>query len=301
MPETIKHSSCPLCVSENIAEHLSCADNFVTGEVFPVFRCSDCGFIFTNDYPPESEIGSYYKSEEYISHSDTDSGLINKLYHLARAIMLRRKWRILKSQTRLSNGKLLDIGCGTGYFPHYMSKKGWLVSGIEKDEKARNFATSRLNIEVFNSDKIFHLDEKAYDCITLWHVLEHFHDPDSVIKAAGMALKESGIIVIALPNNRSYDSIHYSDKWAAWDVPRHLWHFNPETIKLFLKKHGMGIVAVKRLPLDAFYVSMLSEKYKGARFPMVSGLFYGKISLLKSLWNKNLSSSLIYIFKRVEA
>lgn len=300
LPETIKHLSCPLCNGDSIIQMYNCRDSFVTGEFFPVVKCKACGFIFTNDYPIEESIGSYYKSENYISHSDTQRGLINKIYHLARTLMLRKKWRIIRSHTNLSSGRLLDIGCGTGYFAHYMSKKRWIVSGIEKDDDARLFASSKLNVDVYSSEKLFRLEEK-YDCITLWHVLEHFHDPDSVMEAIRSALKDSGILALALPNNSSYDAYHYRENWAAWDVPRHLWHFTPKTIELFIKKHGMEIVSIKRLPLDAFYVSLLSEKYRGSRTALLSGFLFGTISFIRSVLNKRKTSSLIYLIRKVKA
>ena len=298
--KTVIHNSCKLCGSSKINELFNCKDHFVSGEEFPVYKCLDCGFTFSNNYPDEDDIGAYYYSEKYISHSDTHKGLINKLYHYARSIMLSRKYRIVSRYSRLKSGTLMDIGCGTGYFAKFMLKKGWNVSGIEKDDKARLYAESVNKISVFDSDKIKNLPPSAFDCISLWHVMEHFHDPDSILKALVESLKENGIIVIALPNNNSFDATHYKASWAAWDVPRHLWHFTSATISKFLQPYSLEIIAVKRLPFDAFYVSMLSEKYKTGKPGIINGFMIGFASWMKSLFDIEATSSLVYIAKKIK-
>lgn len=298
MKKTIHLNSCKLCNSNSINEKYACRDHLVTGEVYPVMQCSKCGFIFTNDYPDENDIGSYYKSEKYISHSDRRTGAVDRLYHLARKIMLSRKYRIVRKYSGLKRGSLLDIGCGTGYFPAYMKSKDWDAEGIEKDKEARAFASEVNLVNVSGSEKLDNLEPGFYDCITLWHVLEHFHYPDQLLKQAAVALKDNGIMIIALPNNRSFDARHYGAAWAAWDVPRHLWHFSPGTMAVYLRKFGLVTEAVSRLPFDAFYVSILSEQTQGSKFSLLKGMFFGKISWLNSLAKRDETSSLAYIVKK---
>jgi len=212
--------------------------------------------------------------------------------------MLSRKYRIIRKHSGLKKGLLLDIGCGTGYFPKYMNDKGWKAAGIEKDDEARRFAGSINSVEVYDSGEIDRLEAQSYDCITMWHVMEHFHDPDHILKKALEALKGKGILIIALPNNLSFDASHYGSDWAAWDTPRHLWHFNPGTISLYLKRFGLSVSSMERLPFDSFYVSILSEKQAGSKFSLVKGLFYGVISWVNSLAGIEKTSSLAYIVKR---
>lgn len=294
----VTHNSCKLCGSSKISGLFICKDHFVSGEEFPVFKCHDCGFTFSNNYPDEEVIGEYYKSDNYISHSDTHIGLVNKLYHHARAIMLSRKYRIVGKYSRLKRGTLLDIGCGTGYFAKYMISKGWDVTGIEKDNQARLYAESVNKVKVFDNQELNNLEPSSYDCISLWHVLEHFHDPDSLLEIIVKSLKDNGIIVIALPNNNSFDASHYKAFWAAWDVPRHLWHFTSATITKYLQPFGLEIIAVKRLPFDAFYVSILSEKYKNGRPGLLKGLLVGTASWIRSLFDIKSTSSLVYIVRK---
>jgi 2-polyprenyl-3-methyl-5-hydroxy-6-metoxy-1,4-benzoquinol methylase len=173
----VHHKVCPLCASENISLQFKCTDHFLSREIFGVWRCSACTFEFTQDYPDEAETGSYYESEEYISHSDTSEGFSNKLYRLARKIMLHRKKGLVKKITGLQTGTLLDIGSGTGHFANAMKEAGWQVTAIEINAKARDFSVSKFGLEATAPDQISTLDADSFACITLWHVLEHFHDP----------------------------------------------------------------------------------------------------------------------------
>jgi len=163
----VHHDRCPLCSSELITIQFSCRDHFISKETFTIIRCSRCGFLFTQDYPGENEIYKYYESDDYISHSDTAEGIINKIYHLIRQVMLLRKRRIIKKLTGLKNGNLLDVGSGTGHFASVMKKSGWAVTGIEINEKARNFSASTFGLEIVAPDKISALKANSFDCVTM--------------------------------------------------------------------------------------------------------------------------------------
>lgn len=294
----VHHDVCPLCSSDRIEWQLTCTDHFVSGLDFQVLRCSACEFMFTQDYPVENEIGRFYESSDYISHSDSAKGFSNKVYRFARKIMLRRKRRTILNATKLLTGNLLDIGSGTGYFAGEMKKAGWHVSGIEINEKARNFSVATFGITAESPTRISELPSESYDCITLWHVLEHFHDPFKYISEIKRLLKPGSVCVIALPNCNSPDAGYYKRFWAAWDVPRHLWHFKPETFRLFSEKSGLILEKQNILPLDVFYISQLSEKYKGSPFPFLQGMLKATFFSLLSLFSGRNSSSLIYILRK---
>lgn len=297
----IRYSVCPVCDSPEIALHLTCRDHFLTGEEFHLFRCAACELIFTQNHPGEPEITRYYGSEEYVSHSDTSKGLINKLYKAARELMLKSKKRTVRKKTGLGIGNLLDIGCGTGYFANEMKEAGWNVKGIEPDERARSFASSKFGLEVLHPEMISSLRQKSFDCITLWHVLEHFQDPSGYLKQISELLKPGGLCIAALPNCSSYDAAHYKSFWAAYDVPRHIWHFKPSAFEFLIKKSGFSCEGIKSMPLDAFYISIISEKYKKSTLPFLKGIIYGKLFLLKSIFKIKGSSSLIYFLRKHEA
>jgi ubiquinone/menaquinone biosynthesis C-methylase UbiE len=294
----IHHTICPLCSSEKTGLQFTCTDHFVSKTNFAVFKCSECDFLFTQDYPEEADIARYYESDDYISHSDTTEGFSNKLYRIARSIMLAKKRNLIRNTTGHRTGVILDIGSGTGYFANAMKKAGWKSEGIEINKKARNFSQSHFSLEVNTPDHMPALKSQSYDCITLWHVLEHFHDPFHYISEIIRLLKPGGFCVIALPNSSSYDSKYYKSFWAAWDVPRHLWHFSPSTFRLFAEKSGFQLESIRALPLDVFYISLLSEKYKGSKFPFLKGMMKGTEFAFLSAFNKRRSSSVIYILKK---
>jgi SAM-dependent methyltransferase len=295
----VHHSHCLLCGSEKIGSSFTCTDHFFTKESFPVFECSDCGFLFTQDYPDESEISSYYESEEYISHSDTSSGITNRVYHVIRSLMLRRKRALISRVTGLGSGSILDVGCGTGHFAAAMKKGGWTAAGIEINERARKFAAETFGLEIISPENISILSEGSIDCITLWHVLEHFYDPRKYLEDLKPLLRNGGTFVVALPNRKSFDAEHFGAYWAAWDVPRHLWHFDPATFRDFSLQAGLRLVRMLTLPFDVFYISLLSEKYRDVRLYFISGMIKGLWFALKTVFSREKCSSVIYILKPV--
>ena len=294
----VHHNVCPLCSSEKIALQFKCNDFFISHNDFAIFKCSACDFLFTQDYPEENEMAQFYESNNYISHSDTSEGFSNKLYRIARSKMLHKKKELIRKITGLNKGTLLDIGSGTGYFADTMKKAGWLAKGIEINEKSRNFSISHFGLEIATPDKISSFENYGFDCITLWHVLEHFHDPFNYISEIYRLLKPGGVCVIALPNCSSYDAEHYKKYWAAWDVPRHLWHFNPVTFRLFSENPGFIFEDLRILPLDVFYISQLSEKYKGSSLPFLKGIANATVFATMSVFKKGRSSSVIYILRK---
>ncbi|GAB4178183.1 MAG: methyltransferase domain-containing protein [Calditrichia bacterium] len=234
-----------------------------------------------------------------MSHSDTQKGLVFKLYHIARNYMLDQKRKLVEQFSQETHQRILDIGCGTGYFLNYMKQHNWNTVGIEQDENARKFAESRFNLEVFPPEGITSFAENSFNTITLWHVLEHIHNLNAIMESIRHILTPDGTLVIALPNPDSYDAEKYKDFWAAYDVPRHLWHFKPDVIVRLCEQHGFSLITKKRMPLDGFYVSILTEKYKGKGFlSLPLGILTGMFSMLAGWINIDKTSSLIYVFKK---
>ena len=224
---------------------------------------------------------------------------MNRLYHLARNMMLTAKAGHVTRATGLRQGWLLDIGSGTGYFAHLMTEWGWTVRAIEKNALARQFAQEHFGLKSDGEEAFNTLQDKSFDCITLWHVLEHLQHLNIMGDKFYRWLKDDGALLIAVPNNASADARHYGADWAAWDVPRHLWHFNPDTMRLFAQKHGFKIVKTIPMPLDGFYVSMLTERHLGHKMSFIKGLWQGTCAWVSSWGRKERSSSLIYVLKKV--
>jgi SAM-dependent methyltransferase len=294
----VHHGNCPLCSSENNHIYLRTMDHFLSLETFSLVKCSNCGFIFTQDHPDQEYIGRYYESEAYLSHSDSAKGFSNRLYRLSRSVMLRKKRELVRKSAGLKKGNLLDIGSGTGHFPAEMKKAGWSVRGIEINPGARENSISRFGLDILPPEKIREFPSAEFDCITMWHVLEHLQDPFFYASEISRLLKPGGICIVALPVCDSFDARHYQEFWAAYDVPRHLWHFTPRTFRYFAEKAGFEITATRRLPIDVFYISILSEKNKGSNLSFVTGMVKGTGFAIMSLFKKNRSSSVIYCIKK---
>ncbi len=296
----IHTSICPVCGSKEIAPFLSCKDNLTTQEVFEICNCAVCGFAFTQDFPSEKEIGKYYEATAYVSYSDTHKGIINTLYHWARKIALKSKAKMVASYADNRKGMLLDIGSGTGYFLNKMKEQKWIVTGIEKSDAARQYTKQKFDIDCQPSEYLYEIPCKTKDVITMWHVLEHLEHLNSVLDHIQGILKNDGTLIIALPNKDSFDAAHYKEYWAAYDVPRHLWHFSPSDFEHLANRHQFELVDTKPMYFDAFYISMLSEQNKGTTLGSLVGLIKGGIYFLKSLGNKERCSSLTYILKKKE-
>ncbi|WP_027138086.1 class I SAM-dependent methyltransferase [Gaetbulibacter saemankumensis] len=280
--------------SKNI--YLKLKDYSVSKEDFELIENSEFGFLETKPRPSLDRLPEYYLSEDYISHTDAKRNIFEKLYHLVKLFALKRKLHLINSFNTESK-KLLDVGCGTGDFLQVAKSNSWEVVGIEPNNEARKLANKKTDQAVFNSENLFKLKQNSFDVITLWHVLEHVQNLEDQIATFKKLLKPNGVLVIAVPNYKSYDARFYKSFWAAFDVPRHLWHFNKESIRNLFSKFGMQVIKIRPMLFDAFYVSLLSEKYKTGKMNFVKGFYVGLLSNLKSIRTKE-SSSLIYIIKK---
>lgn len=291
----ITYSSCPCCGSPGLSKALVAKDYLVSGKEFEIWECAGCTLRFTQHVPDDHSISHYYQSGNYISHSGTNKGLINRLYHLVRKITLSDKRRLISSLTQADNGKLLDVGAGTGSFVSHMQSNGWQATGLEPDEAARLNALSVNKVNLSTPDVFYDFPPDSFDVITMWHVLEHVHDLHVYMEQLKKILKPGGKIFIAVPNYTSYDAEFYKGFWAAYDVPRHLYHFSPEAMFQLLKAHHLQLLSTRVMWYDSFYISLLSEKHKHEKKNLVRGFFVALISNLKAFVDKERCSSLIYV------
>jgi 2-polyprenyl-3-methyl-5-hydroxy-6-metoxy-1,4-benzoquinol methylase len=294
----VHYTNCPVCGSNSVQPVLSAQDHTVSGESFPIWQCRDCSLRFTQDVPDESSIGKYYRSENYISHTDTSKGLVNRIYKKVRKQTLKNKRRLVNKITGRGKGSLLDIGSGVGAFVNEMQMHGWNVTGLEPDEKAREIAKKNFHSDLKETTELFKLRPKSFDVITLWHVLEHVHRLHPYIEQIKSLLAESGILIIAVPNYESGDAKVYKENWAAYDVPRHLYHFSPLSMETLMKAHGLKIIEWRPMWYDSFYISILSSKYKKGKTNWVGAAWNGLRSNLKAMVNKKKCSSVIYIIAK---
>jgi 2-polyprenyl-3-methyl-5-hydroxy-6-metoxy-1,4-benzoquinol methylase len=297
--ETLEN--CPSCGGSRFIDKLSCTDHTYSKKAFTIVECQSCGLHFTNPRPSEKDIGVYYDNPEYVSHTDTNKGLMFTLYGLVKRYTLSKKRKLLE---RLSANKtVLDYGAGSGDFSNELASSGWKVSSFEPDSKARQLIMNK-NSSIELVDSLDSLNDKSKSIIALWHVLEHVHRLDTTIDSFHRILTDDGRLIIAVPNHSSYDAKYYMQNWAAYDVPRHLYHFNPETIVTLMQSRGFRLVDMKPLWFDSYYVSLLSEKNSSNGGLLKSILGWGRASVIGSISNlqaltdtKN-CSSVTYIFEK---
>lgn len=298
MSNQIHYTLCPVCGSAGISKVFNVKDNTVSNEYFEIYHCSNCQVRFTQNPPAESAIGEYYRSEDYISHTDTSKGLINRIYRFVRNYSLNQKRKLIERTTGLSKGNLLDIGSGTGHFVAAMHKAGWEVTGLEPDDGARDVALKQHSIRLLPVHELFTLPENKFAAITLWHVLEHVHALKNYIITCKKLLSDNGRLFIAVPNYISYDAGVFQQYWAAYDVPRHLYHFTPHAMQMLMKEFGLKIIEIKPMWFDSIYVSLLSSKYKNGDTKWIAAAWTGLVSNIKAMSDVKKCSSLIYVISK---
>lgn len=294
MSGRIHYNSCPACGSTTLLGVFAVTDHSVTKQSFELVECSECQLRFTQDAPTIEETAPYYQFEQYISHTNTSKGLVNQIYKWVRKFTLGQKRKLIESYSGLRSGTLLDVGCGTGAFAANMQKAGWQVTALEPDEGARRIALEAFGVHAQDTEGFYRLPEGHYDVITLWHVLEHMHDLSAVVAQLRRLLKPNGTLFIAVPNYTSYDAVAFEACWAAYDVPRHLYHFSPGAMRTLLSTNKLLLADIFPMWFDSFYVSLLSTTYASGRTQYGKAIMTGLVSNMRALADKERCSSLIY-------
>lgn len=289
-----KDDKCPVCGSKDIRNFIICKDHFLSGESFAINECGQCTFRFTNPRPVDSELDKYYDSNQYPSHNHRPSTLMDYVYRIVRRYTLKEKLKLVNSLSERAN--LLDVGCGTGEFLQVCKHDGWSTRGVEKNSKARQQAENIVGLSI--DRELYDINRGGeFQVITLWHVLEHLPSIHEAMNHLKKILAVKGHIIIAVPNHLSYDARKYEAYWAAYDIPRHLSHFNQKSFKTLARLHDFKVKNILPMKLDAYYVSLLSEKYKNTRFKLINSIITGFKSN-RYAKNDNNYSSLIYILKK---
>lgn len=291
-------NKCPICEGGEFSEYLQGGDFFLTKEIFTIVKCKDCNFIFVNPRPSREEIFRYYKSVDYISHSNTNRGLLNKIYHLVRKRNHNKKYRLISGYVK--SGVILDIGCATGEFLNYFKKKAWITEGVEPDKDTREFAEKKHKLTIYSEEYLDIVKFERYDVITMWHVLEHIHLLKERILQTYKLLKKEGVLIVAVPNATCYDAHIYGKFWAGYDLPRHIYHFTQDSIVKLFADHNFRVERIVPMKYDAYYISLLSEKYLNGSKNIIKAFINGYRSNKWAKKNNNNYSSLIFVFKKNE-
>jgi len=287
--------NCPVCGSPNSTLKFKAKDYTVSNEQFHIVNCDACSLIYTNPRPAANEAGPYYHASAYISHSDTNEGIVNKLYHAVRKFTLQSKLNWIEPDKK-ANKEILDIGCGNGHFLAAAKEKGWNINGLELDPETAARAAKLTGLTIAPS-LVEIAPEKQFQVITLWHVLEHVYELDDYFNFFKSRLNKDGKLLLALPNAASFDASYFEEYWAAYDVPRHIYHFTPATITALAGKYGFKLKKSRGLIFDSFYISLLSNEYKTGNKRLIKSFFIGLISNLRAMVGKPNYSSNLYIFE----
>ena len=275
--------------------YITVKDYSVSGEEFQLLHNKELDLLETFPQPSLDKLPEYYKSEDYISHTDTKRNLFEKVYHVIRKIALKRKLKLINS-FGTHEKRLLDIGCGTGDFLEVAHKNNWTVSGIEPNEDARIIANKKVKNAVFEIEQLLKFEPQSFDVITLWHVLEHLPKLEEHVSIFKKLLKPNGSLIVAVPNYKSHDAQHYKNYWAAYDVPRHLWHFSKTSISNLFSKENMTVAKILPMIFDSYYVSLLSEKHKSGKMKIFRAFKMGWQSNIRAKRSGEYSS-LIYVIQ----
>lgn len=286
---------CPACAGTIFTPYITCEDQLVSHKQFAIQQCTACQLLFTNPRPSAETVGDYYQSDTYISHDDTRTGLIDTVYRTVRGYTLSQKEKLVRSLNG-GVGALLDYGCGTGTFLEQCQTKGWAITGFEPDDDARKRATERTQTPILKDVNDIRT-QPAVDVITLWHVLEHVSDLHDTVAVLVNSLKSGGHLVIAVPNAASKDAALYGPNWAAFDVPRHLYHFTPTVLTELIKTFGLKLE--KQLPMrfDAYYIAILSTRHRDGKTNYAEAMLNGLRSNQAAATTGNYSS-LTYVFRK---
>jgi 2-polyprenyl-3-methyl-5-hydroxy-6-metoxy-1,4-benzoquinol methylase len=285
---------CPACNHSSFTQLYTCKDFVASGELFELVRCGSCRLVFTNPRPDTKSIGRYYQTENYVSHAGSKKGLIYLIYDVVRNISLRKKKEVIEQYN--AGGRLLDVGCGLGYFLNHMVKGGWDAKGLDVSEEARNFVSESFGLNVLPEEELDNLPAASYDVITMWHVLEHVHLLQARVKLLKTLLKKDGTLFIAVPNSDAWEVGFYKEFWDGFDVPRHLYHFNHTSIEKLMEICGLKVVAKKPMIFDSYYISWRSEIHKKNPFGFFRAMVLGQISNWKAKRNQDYSS-VLYVIK----
>ena len=280
---------------------LSANDHLVTGRKFDILKNPETTILETHPRPTKEELPTYYDSENYTSHNDKSAGIVSFCYRIIKSISTRRKIRIgqnsLSKNTPQNKPRLLDVGCGTGDFLYSCLKKGWQINGIENNKNAKNNSRTELSSFIFDDFEFLKSQPERFDIITMWHSLEHIIDLKQTIVDMKKLLTNKGVIVVACPNHKSFDAMFYKESWAAYDLPRHLWHFDKDSISKLFLEHNMQLTKTLPMYWDSFYISILSEKIISKKNKFLKGVIVGLLSNVSAMFSKE-HSSLIYVFNK---
>lgn len=224
MPETLHH-----CISCNSTKF----KKILHSGKYGINKCVNCNLIFTNPRPNPDEIEDLY-DKAYMANLESVKPILFKI--CAKRLLFVEQFK--------NSGRLLDVGCGNGYFLELARRRGWKISGTEISEYCSNYCKEEFGISV-KSGEIFeaNLPSNHFDIITIWHTLEHVKNPMDYLLEFNRILKTDGLLFILIPNTRFLLNFLKGWKWIARsEITEHLYFFSNDSLEYMLQKSGFDVI-----------------------------------------------------------
>ena len=267
-------------------------DHFLSGEFFELVKDHHYEYYKTKPDVGIEQLSKYYDSEAYLSHQENTKGIKSFIYNIVKKYMFTRKYKWISKYVK--KGNWLDFGAGTGEFLAFLPSKHWNKMAFELNRNA----IQKIKSKDLRYISDYQQHDTSYDVISAFHAIEHVLDIQEWFNFLKRVARRNAIIAVAVPNYKAYDAKYYQENWAAYDVPRHRYHFSKDSIRRLFRENGFEILDEKPMPLDAYYISIISETYKGKR-NLFNALRVGLLSNLKALSSKEYSSNL-FIFRNLD-
>jgi 2-polyprenyl-3-methyl-5-hydroxy-6-metoxy-1,4-benzoquinol methylase len=219
----MKATCCALCNNTALSPHLSIGEK-------EIVRCRKCGFLFSTDIPSQDQLERHYSSE-------MKPDFLVK--YKEEAI---RRGELILALAGKSGGRIMDVGCGLGFFLAWAKEKGYETCGVEPSIEASEYARNALGLAVFTGD-VHKLDPgtQAFDIVTIQHVLEHIPDPVAFLRRVKEILKEDGVLAVVVPNAGSLVGRLARERWLGFAAEEHLCHYTKDTLRILLIRSGFRV------------------------------------------------------------
>jgi 2-polyprenyl-3-methyl-5-hydroxy-6-metoxy-1,4-benzoquinol methylase len=235
---------CPLCTATETGLFCVVPQKRAGGpdHSWSIVRCRECGGGWTAPLPDQRQLASFYPPA-YLG--DTESRLEQ---FFSGRLQRTRSWRNELEKVKLverfiGGGTILDVGCADGTFLWALNARNWTRHGVEHIKEVVRLVSARMPGLHLTAGDIFasSLHEGQFDVISLWHVFEHLVEPGRVLDRLFGLLKPGGWLFIAAPNIDSLQAHLFRQYWFAFDVPRHVFHFSPSSLRRLLARSGFQV------------------------------------------------------------
>jgi SAM-dependent methyltransferase len=242
-------SSCQICNNNDHSSFMAVKDHLQRNK-FHLIECNSCGLVSIHPIPSDQKLSEYYRKEYYAL---PEKGIVGYLERKLNEAVFRTDLKHIERHSK--RGKLLDIGSGNGYFLKFAKENNWQTLGVEMSPDASKYAREQKLEILNNSIEDVHLPKNEFEVITMFNVLEHMTNLNSILKKVRDSLKPNGLLVIEVPNIESLQKKVFKNYWCHLDVPRHIFHFKRKSFLRLVGKSGFNVVDEFSVPFSLHEVA----------------------------------------------